>query len=404
MTPSDAPVTATGPAAAAAVSGHLDTRTAATEVSGDLQDRLAGTCDLAFLFASFHHVAAFAEAAEAVRGTLRPRVFLATTAESVAGLDEELEGLAGMVVLAMRLPGVDLTPWSFRADRDGSLLGDPQALRRRLGIGEGLRAVVMLADPFTTPVTALLPAVTGSGGERPVPVVGGMSSGASQPGINVLALDGQILRGGAVGVTIAGGCEVDIVVSQGCRPIGKPIVVTKARGNVIQELGGHPALEAIQEMAGSLEHDERELLSGGLLLGTVVNEYKQRFGRGDFLVRNVLGYDKQHGAIAVGDLPRVGQTVQFHVRDAATAHEDLQLLLDGQQVKDPTLAALLFTCNGRGSRLFSQRHHDVRTIRQRLGEVPLAGFFAAGEFGPIGDRSFLHGHTASLALLRPTLR
>ncbi len=404
MTPSDAPVTATGPAAAAAVSGHLDTRTAATEVSGDLQDRLAGTCDLAFLFASFHHVAAFAEAAEAVRSTLRPRVFLATTAESVAGLDEELEGVAGMVVLAMRLPGVNLTPWSFRADRDGPLLGDAEALRGRLGGSHDLRAVVMLADPFTTPITALLPAVTASGGERPVPVVGGMSSGASQPGINVLALDGQILRGGAVGVTIGGGCEVDIVVSQGCRPIGKPIVITKARGNVIQELGGHPALEAIQEMAGSLAPEERELLSGGLLLGTVVNEYKQRFGRGDFLVRNVLGYDKQHGAIAVGDLPRVGQTVQFHARDAATAHEDLQLLLDGQQVKDPTLAALLFTCNGRGSRLFSQRHHDVRTIRQRLGEVPLAGFFAAGEFGPIGDRSFLHGHTASLALLRPALR
>ncbi len=404
MTPPDAPVTATGPAAAAAVSGHLDTRTAATEVSGDLQDRLAGTCDLAFLFASFHHVAAFADAAEAVRSTLRSRVFLATTAESVAGLDEELEGVAGMVVLAMRLPGVELTPWSFRADRDASVLADPDALRRRLGVSDNLRAVVMLADPFTTPITAMLPAVTASGGERPVPVVGGMSSGASQPGINVLALDGQILRGGAVGVTIGGGCEVDIVVSQGCRPIGKPIVVTKARGNVIQELGGHPALEAVQEMAGSLAPEERELLSGGLLLGTVINEYKQRFGRGDFLVRNVLGYDKQHGAIAVGDLPRVGQTVQFHVRDAATAHEDLQLLLDGQQVKDPTLAALLFTCNGRGSRLFSQRHHDVRTIRQRLGEVPLAGFFAAGEFGPVGDRSFLHGHTASLALLRPTLR
>jgi small ligand-binding sensory domain FIST len=304
----------------------------------------------------------------------------------------------------MRLPGVALAPWSFRGDRDGGLLGHPDALRRFVGLGEAPGTVVLLADPFTTPATALLPALTTCGGGRPVPVVGGMSSGASQPGLNVLALDGQILRNGAVGVTLGAGCDVDVVVSQGCRPVGKPVVITRARGNVIQELGGHPALDAVQEMAGSLEPAERELLSGGLLLGTVVNEYKQRFGRGDFLVRNVLGYDKQHGAIAVGDLPRVGQTVQFHVRDAATAHEDLQLLLDGQQVKDPALAALLFTCNGRGSRLFQERHHDVRTIRQRLGEVPLAGFFAAGEFGPIGDRSFLHGHTASLALLRPAVR
>ena len=193
---------------------------------------------------------------------------------------------------------------------------------------------------------------------------------------------------------------MDIVVSQGCRPIGKPVVITKAQGNVIQELGGSPAVEVIQTLPQTLDERERELLSGGLLVGTVINEYKERFGRGDFLIRNILGFDKKQGAIAVGDVPRVGQTVQFHVRDAETAHEDLQLLLDAQQLQEPPLGGLLFTCNGRARDLFAGQHHDVQTIRERLGEIPLAGFFAAGEIGPVGERSFLHGHTASLAVFR----
>ncbi len=396
------PPAATKPLAAAAISGHFDTRTAATEVAGDLYDRLGGACDLAIVFASFHHIAALAEAADAIRQTISPARCLGVTAESVLGVDQELEGLAGLAVLALRLPGVRLSPWSFRGERDGRLLDDPDAMRAHLAIDDDVRCVIMLGDPFTTPISKLLPAITACrGAERTVPVVGVMASGASQPGHNVLLLDEDVARAGVVGTTIAGPVAVDLIVSQGCRPIGKPVVVTKAKGNVILELGGTKALDVVQELAGSLGEADRELLSGGLLLGTVINEYKARFGRGDFLVRNILGYYKRHGAIAVGDLPRVGQTIQFHVRDADTAHEDLQLLLDAQQLKDAPLGALLCTCNGRGSRLFKDGNHDVQTIRERLGAVPLAGFFAAGEIGPVGNTSFLHGHTASMAIFRP---
>ncbi len=395
------PPTATTPFAASAISGHLDTRTAATEVAGDLYDHLGGACDLAIMFGSFHHCAAFTEAAETIRQTISPGTMVGVTAETVLGVDQELEGLAGMAVIAFRLPGVGLHPWSFRGDRDAAVLEDPAAMRDHLGIDDDLSAVIMLADPFSTPITKLLPAVTGCRGpKKSVPVAGGLSSGASQPGNNMLVLDEQVQSVGAVGVTISGPADIDIVVSQGCRPIGQPVVVTKARGNVILELGGDKALDVVQKLTSELDARDRELLSAGLLLGTVINEYKERFGRGDFLIRNILGYDKKHGAIAVGDLPRVGQTIQMHVRDADTAHEDLQLLLDAQQLKDPPLGAMLFTCNGRGSRLFSESNHDVQTIRDRLGNVPLAGFFAAGEIGPVGDTSFLHGHTASLALIR----
>ncbi len=391
----------TTPFAASAISGHLDTRTAATEVAGDLYDHLGDTCDLAMLFGSFHHRAAFAEAAQIVRQTLSPRTMLGVTAESVLGVDQELEGRAGLSVIGLRLPGARLHPWSYRAEEDAAVLKDRQAMRQHIGHSDDLRTVIMLADPFSTPITKLLPAVTGCGDPgQPVGVVGGMSSGASQPGHNLLVLDDQVPTSGAVGVTIAGPVQIDIIVSQGCRPIGNPLVITKCQGNVIFQLGGGKALEALGEQTNLLDEEERGLLSGGLLIGTVINEYKERFGRGDFLVRNILGFDKQHEAIAVGDLPRPGQTIQFHVRDAATAHEDLQLLLDGQQLKDPPLGALLFTCNGRGKKLFNEENHDVQTIRDRLGEVPLAGFFAAGEIGPIGDRSFLHGHTLSLALFR----
>jgi small ligand-binding sensory domain FIST len=227
-----------------------------------------------------------------------------------------------------------------------------------------------------------------------------MASGASQPGHNLLILDDQLVPTGAIGVTVAGAVEVDFVVSQGCRPIGSTHVVTKAQANMILELGGKSAMQALQDMAGELTLDEQALLRRGVLVGNVIDEQKRPIGRGDFLVRNILGVDQEKGGIIVGDLPRLGQTIQFHVRDAVTASEDLQLLLDAQELSDAPFGALLFSCNGRGKRLFSEANHDIGVITERLSGVPVAGFFAAGEIGPISGRSFLHGHTAALALFR----
>ncbi len=248
----------------------------------------------------------------------------------------------------------------------------------------------------------LLPAFSGlATPERPLPVVGGLASGASQPGHNVLAIDDDLSPHGAYGVTLGGAISVDCILSQGCRPIGKPVIITKLKGNIVVELGGQKPMAVLKETALQMEEGERALLNRGLLLGVVINEYKDHFGRGDFLIRNVVSLDTERGMITVADdRLRVGQTVQFHVRDAETAQEDLQLLLDAQQLKAPPFAGLLFTCNGRGTRLFPKPGHDLNTLRARLGEVPVAGFFAAGEFGPIGERSFLHGHTASVVLLR----
>ncbi|MHB8330475.1 MAG: FIST C-terminal domain-containing protein, partial [Acidimicrobiales bacterium] len=191
---------------------------------------------------------------------------------------------------------------------------------------------------------------------------------------------------------------IETVVSQGCRPFGHPLVVTRSEDNVIFELAGRPALERLVNQAHDTLTEEEILLleMGGLHLGRVIDEHREQFGRGDFLVRNVIGADRASGAIAIGDTVPVGTTVQFQLRDARTADEDLRAALGGRQAD----GALLFTCNGRGTRLFDEPDHDVGVLVDQLGPLPIAGFFAAGELGPVGGRNFLHGFTASVTLLR----
>jgi small ligand-binding sensory domain FIST len=200
---------------------------------------------------------------------------------------------------------------------------------------------------------------------------------------------------------LEGPFEFRTIVSQGCRPIGRPLIVTKAEANAIQELGRRPALEVLQDLYQALSDEDQQRVQQGLHLGRVVNEYQESFGRGDFLVRNVIAIDDD-GAIRVSDAIRIGQTIQFHVRDAATADEDLRSLLENDRRAHPgtePLGALLFDCNGRGTRLFDRADHDVVAIRDALGPIPVAGFFAMGEVGPVASRHFVHGYTACLLVI-----
>lgn len=226
-------------------------------------------------------------------------------------------------------------------------------------------------------------------------MIGGNASAARGPGGNRLVLDRRIHTDGAVGVLLGPGVEIETVVSQGCRPIGRPYIVTRAERNQLLELAGEPALARLIEMSRRMSEDEIDSINAGLHLGRVIDEKKLDFGRGDFLVGGVLGADEASGAIVVDHLVEVGSTVQFHIRDAATADEDLRQLLDGRRAD----GALLFTCNGRGVQLFDAPDHDAGVLHERVG-APAAGFFAAGEFGPVGHRNFLHSFTASVALFR----
>jgi small ligand-binding sensory domain FIST len=280
------------------------------------------------------------------------------------------------------------------------MLAEPAALIERMGHGPQTRAVIGLGDPFTTPVLELMEQMDqkmcGS------PLIGGMASGAPSPGSNVLLRNDQIFSDGLVGVSLSGNVAVQTVLSQGCRPIGRTLVITKAKNDVIEQLGGKPAMAALSEIVSDLaERDRRQIQAGGLLLGRAISEYRDQFGRGDFLIRGLAGADQRSGAIRVGDVVRVGQTVQFHVHDAAAAHDDLQSMLDASRIGPAPAAALLFSCNGRGTRLFEQAGHDIGLAATAMPATAIAGFFAAGELGPVGGKNFIHGHTASFALLRP---
>ena len=256
----------------------------------------------------------------------------------------------------------------------------------------------MLADPSSSaPHTVLDHFEAESPG---VPVLGGMASGGHRAGENRLFHNSREVKHGAVGVTLRGGPRVRSVVSQGCRPIGKNYVVTRAEENVILALGGAPPMQRLRELFDTLSERDAELVRLGLHLGLVMNEYKETFERGDFLISNVMGADPASGSISIGSPVRAGQTVRFHVRDAETADEDSTSLLEADRAAAGSRAeaALLFSCNGRGTRLFPNPHHDASAIQKIDGPLPLAGFFAQGELGPIGGRNYLHGFTASIAL------
>jgi small ligand-binding sensory domain FIST len=224
-----------------------------------------------------------------------------------------------------------------------------------------------------------------------------VASAAHQPRQNQLILNGDFHNEGLVGVALTGRLAVKTVVSQGCRPVGKPFVITKGERNIIHELGGKAALLALQDTLTKLPDDDQELARQSLFVGRVIDVYKDHFERGDFLIHNILGADRQTGSIGIAGHARTGATVQFHVRDAKSAHEDLRAML-GAYAGTPVRGAALFGCNGRGTHMWPTPGHDVRTLREALGNVPVAGFFCAGEFGPVGGKNFIHGFTASIAL------
>jgi len=376
-----------------------------TAVAGDEQPReLAGQVraalgaapvDLCLLFASAHFEDRLEELAQALHEQL--------PAEAVIGGELEYEHQPALVVWAAHLPGVQLTSFHLSAE-DLQRLESATQVQEYLNLSADAQPYfVVLADPFTfNPTPALLTLLDRLHDAYPGrPVIGGLASAAEEPGQNRLVFDGQVLRHGLVGVALWGNVHVHAVVSQGCRPIGQHMVITRADRNVIYELGGKPPLQVVKQLLGAIAPRDRQLLQQrGLLVGYAANEYQKSFRRGDFVIRNPIGFDAGSGAMAVNDLIRTGQTVQFHVRDGRSASEDLDALVAPIR-RRPTAGALLFSCNGRGTHLFNHRHHDARAVHDAGGHIPVAGFFCAGEIGPVGQRNFLHGHTASIGFFQP---
>jgi small ligand-binding sensory domain FIST len=345
--------------------------------------------DLAFLFLSPAHLEEAESAAEAVREELAPRHLLGCVAEGVVAGTRELEDGPGVAVWAGALPAAEIDCFHVAAEEAGDGLE-----AAGLPVLERPSLVALLVDPFTFPVVPLLTRLNEM--DEPVPLVGGMAAGGRQPGAQALILDGEMHREGAVGAVVSG-IPVLTVVSQGCRPIGREATITRCEENIVYELAGQPALERLRREIASLSAEEQALAARGLLVGIVIDENRPEYDAGDFLMRGLLGADEETGALALGDRVRVGQTLRFFARDAASADADLRRALGAVRGERPA-GALLFTCNGRGTSMFPEPDHDARLVAEVLGTPALAGFFCGGEIGPVGGKAFLHGFTATLAV------
>jgi len=367
---------------AAALSRHPDPAEATAEVVGRLRDEI-GTDrpSVAMLFASGNHIAALDDIVATVTSLLAPEVLVGTTAVGVVGGAEEIE--AGDAVALWAATGVPAQPMRLEAlpGHPPLLAGVPDAIERG-------STVVVVADPYTFPVDALVDELNQA--HPGVNLVGGLASAPGGPERNRLVLGTDVLLDGAAGFVLPPGVATPIV-SQGCRPIGSPWVVTGADGQLVRTLGGRPALERLSEMIEAMSDADRLTASQGLHVGVVANEQEESFDQGDFLIRGLLGAERSTGSVAVGDEVEVGQVIQFQVRDAASASAELDRLLTGVEGR----SSLVFTCNGRGTHLFPEPNHDASRVQAVVGDA-VSGMFCAGELGPIGPRNAVHGFTATV--------
>jgi small ligand-binding sensory domain FIST len=353
--------------------------------------------DLVCAFVSGGDQDQVAAAGERVAAVTRGRAMVGCSAGGVIGGGRGVEDRAAVSVWAAQLPGVSVRSFHLevmRAEEGMAVIGMPERTPDD-------NVAVLLADPYSFPadgfVTRANDALAG------LAIVGGMAHGPSGAGSTRLWVDGHTHDRGAVGVFVGGpGVVATPVVSQGCRPVGPAMTVTGASGNVISELAGVRALQKIEEILAGLPPAEQALASSGLQLGIALDEYADEHDRGDFLIRPLLGLDPDSSGLVLGDHVEVGATVRLQVRDAEGADEDLRTLLGSYRSTQAAVAgALLFSCNGRGGHLFGPSlggaDHDVAVVRRELRtEGGIAGFFAAGELGPVGGRNHLHGFTASV--------
>jgi small ligand-binding sensory domain FIST len=372
-----------------------DARVAALEAGAAARAFLRGAvCDLAVVFASGMHLAAPEATLEAVHEALAPSELIGCGAGGVIGPQREVEDGTAVSIWAAHLGEGEATAFHAAVEQleegAGALTGMPD-----LTAADG---AILLADPATFPTDAVLRFLSDS--TPMVPLLGGLASGRSGDGAVVLFRGQEVIAEGAVGVRLDG-VEMLPCVSQGASPIGPELTITAAEGNVIDELAGRPALEKLRETIESLPAEDLRLVQGGLLMGIVVDSNKPDYVQGDFLVRGLVGADPATGKVAVAADVHPGQVVRLHARDADSADRDLREALGVRMAalggRTPA-GALLFCCNGRGRAMFECADHDAATLAEELLGAPAAGFFAAGEIGPVGGEYFLHALTATVAV------
>jgi small ligand-binding sensory domain FIST len=395
-----------------ALSLESHSEVAIAAVLTEIKSKLGGvTPDVAFLFVSPQHKQHYATFCAEVTKHLSPKHFLGCSAGGVIGDGKEAEQVPALSLTAALLPDVTITPFRM----DDAALPDMDSGPRKWEEAVGVKAesdphFILLADPFSIRADEML---SGFDFAYPKAVkVGGLASGASKPGQNVLYLDQKVYRDGAVGLALSGDLRIETLVAQGCRPFGKPLSITKCQRNVLVELDKRPALEVLSELYKQANERDRQLIPTSLFLGMVMDPFKQGDPQpGDFLIRTPIGMDTERGALVISALLREGQTVQFHLRDALSASEDLAEVLrryltdrlnesKGEALPPPPRGALLFSCLGRGKHLYGRADHDTQAFQSQLGDIPLAGFFCNGEIGPVAGTTHIHGFTSCFGIFR----
>jgi small ligand-binding sensory domain FIST len=336
---------------------------------------------------------------EILRVHARIPLLAGCSSQSLIVGEHEVEQNAGLILGLYALPGAELQGVRFTQGQVEEANG-PGYWHLETGIEPSqTNGWLAFIDPFHLDSETWLK--TWNEAYAPLPVLGGLASGDFSEQATQVYLNGDVFDEGGVAISVGGEVRLFGVTSQGCTPIGETWTLTKVEQNVIHQIGNRPAYEVLAETFNQLSPEQQRTARGNLFIGLVVNEYLEEFHRGDFLIRNLLSADPRTGSIAVGALPRLGQTVQFQRRSKEAASEDMEELLaraKKQLGKTPIFGGCLCSCNGRGQSLFNRPNHDAQMVQQRLGPLGLAGFFCNGEIGPVGEKSFLHGYTASLAL------
>lgn len=377
---------------------------ALTKCLSEVQAEMKGApVHLGILFVSPHYMKVYRDFPPRVLEGLGCDCLIGCSASGIIGGGKEVEHRAAVSLTAASLPGVRLKPFHSLMNGLPTLDSSPKAWQDWMGLSPADQPhFLLIADPLTFDPEGLL-----SGLDFAFPQsakIGGLASGTSLGGENVLFLNEKLYSGGLVGLALHGNIAVDTIVAQGCRPIGEPLQVTRCHGNILLQLNGRSPIEVLQDLIETLGEEDRTLLQHSLFLGIVMDPLKDDLKQGDFLIRNILEINSQQECLAVGALLREGQTVQFHLRDAKTSAEDLDLMLSQYLVRHPSGAskgALLFSCLGRGAYLYGRPNHDTEVFRQKIGTIPVGGFFCNGEIGAVGDATFLHGYTSCFGIFRP---
>ena len=359
--------------------------------------------DLAVVFVSPHYESEYDKVVQLIAKGLVPVKIFGCTGGGIIGNGVEVEQRPGISITGANLPDVEIVDFHLAGDSLPDLDAGPNSWEELLGVTSSQEPqFVVLADPFSFPVQDLLMGMDFAFAQSAK--IGGLASGASHQGGNALFLGDQTHNSGAIGLALHGNITVDTVVAQGCRPIGQPMHITESRGNLLLGLDGQPPLTILKELFQTMNERDQALMQNSLFLGVVMDEFLESPKQGDFLIRNVVGMDARTGTMAIGETLKEGQMVQFHLRDADTSAQDLTAVLERFAMdnrENQARGALLFSCLGRGQNLYGRPNHDSDIFHEKLGEVPLGGFFCNGEIGPVSGTTFLHGYTSSFGIFRP---